>query len=101
MASTDRDLLLALYTATDGANWKDSTSWGTDADVSQWYGVGVNNQGRVVELALSYNNLRGILGPTCGQGDLLVSDVIDLSHEFGDQRPFHELQVLQEATSLS
>ncbi|CAM9780244.1 unnamed protein product, partial [Ectocarpus sp. 12 AP-2014] len=27
-----------------GAN---NTSWGTDADLSQWHGVGVNDQGRV------------------------------------------------------
>ncbi|CAN0011162.1 unnamed protein product, partial [Ectocarpus sp. 13 AM-2016] len=56
MASTDRDLLLALFNATDGAFWKNKTSWGTDADLSQWHGVGINDQGRVGELTLSNND---------------------------------------------
>ncbi|CAN0571569.1 unnamed protein product, partial [Laminaria digitata] len=61
MASTDRDALVALYNATDGAHWKRKTNWNTSADLSQWHGIKVNGQGRVVELHLSDNNLRGIL----------------------------------------
>ncbi|CAN0291991.1 unnamed protein product, partial [Ectocarpus sp. 8 AP-2014] len=59
MASTDRDVLVALYNATEGANWENSTNWITGAELSQWYGVTVNDQGRVVQLALHRNNLRG------------------------------------------
>lgn len=59
MAATDRDSLLALYDATGGANWPNSTKWGTDADLWLWYGVSVNDRGRVVNLRLQRNNLRG------------------------------------------
>ncbi|CAN0294503.1 unnamed protein product, partial [Laminaria digitata] len=61
MPSTGRDALVALYDATDGANWKKSTNWNKGADLSLWHGVKVNDQGRVVELHLTSNNLRGIL----------------------------------------
>eukprot|EP00903_Cladosiphon_okamuranus_P021997 g20224.t1 len=59
MASTDRDVLLVLYRSTDGPNWKDSTNWDTDAPLADWHGVVVNGPGRVVELCLISNNLRG------------------------------------------
>lgn len=62
MAQTDRDALLALYNATDGANWENSTNWNTDAVLSDWYGVEVNDQGRVVSLSLYVNNLQGTSG---------------------------------------
>ncbi|CAN0131334.1 unnamed protein product [Pylaiella littoralis] len=61
MASTDRDALVALYNATDGANWRLKANWNTDVDISLWHGIALNDQGRVVQLHLSGNNLRGIL----------------------------------------
>ena len=61
MASADRDTLVALYNATDGANWRINTNWNTDADLSLWHGIQVDDQGRVVELKLNGINLRGIL----------------------------------------
>lgn len=61
MAQTDREALVALYNATGGAKWNTNYSWNTDADLSQWYGVEVNDQDRVVALSLSSNNLQGIL----------------------------------------
>ncbi|CAN0430149.1 unnamed protein product [Pylaiella littoralis] len=59
MTSTDRDILLVLYKSTGGASWKNTVNWGTDTPISQWYGVEVNKQDRVVKLSLSSNNLRG------------------------------------------
>lgn len=56
----ERDALLALYRSTDGDNWRRKTNWGTDAPLSDWYGVKVNAEGRVVRLDLSFNNLKGI-----------------------------------------
>ena len=64
MAPTDRDVLVALYNATDGPNWKQKTNWDTDAPLSDWYGVTANDQGRVVKLSLGGDNLRGIFKPT-------------------------------------
>lgn len=59
MASTDRDALVVLYNATDGAHWRENTNWNTDADLRLWHGIKVNDQGRVVGLDLSGNYLRG------------------------------------------
>eukprot|EP00752_Nemacystus_decipiens_P007102 g6364.t1 len=66
MASTDRAALVALYNATDGANWTDRTKWKTDAPLGQWNGVEVNDQGRVVKLILFANNLKGDIPPELG-----------------------------------
>lgn len=60
MAQTDRKALVALYNATGGAEWKQSQGWSSNAALSQWYGVEVNTEGRVVSLSLGRNNLRGI-----------------------------------------
>ena len=54
----DRAALMALYNATDGANWSRSDNWGTDAPLYTWYGVSVSN-GRVFTLSLSRNQLTG------------------------------------------
>ena len=87
MASTDRDVLLVFYRSTDGPNWKNNANWGTDAALSDWYGVKANGEGRVLELSLGYNNLRGIFRLIS-----LSCDVLDLSQEIGDrQRSFHEI----------
>ena len=35
----DRAALVALYSATDGASWKNSANWLSDAPLDEWYGV--------------------------------------------------------------
>ena len=52
-SNTDRDALVALYRATDGPNWTNSTNWLTDAPLGDWYGVTTDTAGRVVRLNLS------------------------------------------------
>ncbi|CAM9762657.1 unnamed protein product [Ectocarpus fasciculatus] len=59
MVSTDRDALVALFRATGGAGWGRTDNWDTDADLATWNGVKVNDQGRVVNLDLTCNNLQG------------------------------------------
>lgn len=59
--ATDRDILLVLYRLTDGPNWIKNTNWDTDAVLSEWDGVEVNDQDRVVKLSLGNCNLRGIV----------------------------------------
>ncbi|CAM9664047.1 unnamed protein product [Ectocarpus sp. 4 AP-2014] len=66
MAPTDRAALVALYNATDGANWSNRTNWNTDAPLGQCYGVKVNDQGRVEELELTGNILKGHIPPQLG-----------------------------------
>lgn len=61
MAYTDRAALVSLYSATDEATWKQQTNWNTNADLSLWSGIDVNDQHRVVKLVLRSNNLQGIV----------------------------------------
>ena len=56
---TDRDILVALYHATGGANWIQSDKWLTDASLSDWFGVQVDGRGRVTHLELGLNQLEG------------------------------------------
>ena len=51
--TSDRDILIALYHATDGRNWVNSDNWLTDALLGDWYGVTTDASGSVVELSLS------------------------------------------------
>ena len=49
----DRAVLVALYEATDGANWGDNTNWLSEAPLGEWYGVTTDEEGRVLWLNLS------------------------------------------------
>ena len=60
-AATDREALVELYDATDGANWKVIRNWKTTAPIEKWYGVHYASAGRVVNLDL-YGNLTELIG---------------------------------------
>ena len=51
--ASERDILIALYEATDGRNWVNSENWLTDAPLGEWYGVRTDASGRVIRLNLS------------------------------------------------
>ena len=57
------DALSALYDGTDGPNWRNKTNWLSAAPPGEWYGVTTDGDGRVTELNLEDNNLRGTLSP--------------------------------------
>lgn len=63
---TDRDVLIALYDALGGDNWKNNTNWGTNAPLSEWYGVSVDDEGRVNDIRLYGNNLVGSIPAALG-----------------------------------
>ena len=63
--SADRDVLEVLYNSTDGPNWRISTNWLTDNDLSTWHGVTVTN-GRVTGVNLEGNNLTGTIPAELG-----------------------------------
>ncbi len=65
-ASTDRDALVALYQATDGDSWINNDNWLSDNPISEWHGVTIDDEGRVSELLLYENQLRGHIPPELG-----------------------------------
>ncbi len=61
---SERDALIALYNATDGANWTYNDNWNTSNAVSSWHGVtveNINGADHVTGISLSWNNLNGTL----------------------------------------
>ena len=72
----DRDALVALYNATDGENWADSTKWLSDEPMGEWYGVTTDEEGRVSGLSLTENQLSG--GIPAGLGSLSSLQSLDL-----------------------
>ncbi|MBL7847864.1 MAG: VCBS repeat-containing protein [Cyclobacteriaceae bacterium] len=67
--TTQRDALISLYNATDGANWSDNTGW-LSADLSTWYGVTVSGC-NVTDVNLAGNNLIGGIPPEIGSLTML------------------------------
>ena len=57
--ATDRAALVALYNATDGANWTNNTNWLSNEALSEWFGVSTDVNGRVTRLYLHDNELSG------------------------------------------
>ena len=55
--SLDSLVLVALYNATDGANWTNNANWLTTNPINEWYGIETNDEGCVTRLRLSSNNL--------------------------------------------
>ena len=74
-SSIDRDALVALYNATDGANWTDNTNWLSDEPLGDWHGVTTDDQGRVTELDFRGNQLSGTIPPELGN----LSSLTELS----------------------
>ena len=70
--SLDWAVLLALYNATDGPNWDNNTNWLSDRPLGEWYGVTIDANGRVTELALTNNGLAGELPYGMGVLDRLT-----------------------------
>ncbi len=62
----DRSALEALYYSLNGQNWTNNENWLTGSDISTWYGVSLNGDGRVSELNLTFNNLTGTIPPEIG-----------------------------------
>ena len=62
----NRDVLVALYEATDGPNWDNNLNWLTDAPLDEWFGVGTDASGRVETLFMGENGLTGEIPPELG-----------------------------------
>ena len=69
----DREILATLYDATGGIGWFRRDGWLTDAPLDEWYGVGVDHAGQVVELSLERNNMSGVIPAELGRLNTLAS----------------------------
>ncbi|RLK02182.1 leucine-rich repeat domain-containing protein [Tenacibaculum discolor] len=65
ISQSDKDALIALYNATDGANW--TKKWDLNDSPQNWYGVTIDDLGNVVEIDLYRNNLNGIIPVEIGK----------------------------------
>ena len=74
--SMDRAALVELYNATGGPGWANSTNWGSSAPIGDWYGVATNADGRVTDLVLPSNELRGEIPPSFASLANLVNVVL-------------------------
>ena len=63
----DRAALEALYDATGGPGWTDSTNWKTSAPIGEWFGVSTDAAGRVTGLNLRGNDLTGSIPAELGK----------------------------------
>ena len=61
----DRAALVALYNATNGDDWDNNANWLSDLPLDRWHGV-EEAAGRVIELLLDQNGLRGRIPPEIG-----------------------------------
>ena len=68
----DRAALVALYRATNGASWVDSSNWATAAPLGEWFGVQTDGEGRVAILDLGGNGLSGPIPGSLGDLSNLV-----------------------------
>ena len=84
---SDRDLLVGLYDATIGQNWRNKDNWLTDAPLREWYGVNTDDQGKVVSLNLISNNLSGSFPPELGGFANLRSLHLNGNADFSGQIP--------------
>ena len=65
-AASDCAALEALYDATGGPDWTDSTNWKTSAPIGEWFGVTTDATGRVTWLNLRGNDLTGSIPAELG-----------------------------------
>ena len=63
LPTVDRTALMALYNATGGDKWTNNTNWLTSRTLSTWDGVITDSHGRITELNLTSNQLKGELPP--------------------------------------
>ena len=92
--ATDKAALVALYNATDGANWITSTNWKTTEPLSTWHRVTTDANGRVTGLSLAQNQLSGPIPAELG--NLSSLQVLNLfANELSGEIPVELNQLTQ------
>ena len=91
---------MVLYNATDGPNWVNNRNWLSEKPISEWYGISDDAHGRVTEILLYDNNLKGSIPPELGH--LSVLRLLNLQRnrltgpippEVGNLSNLHQLQL--------
>ena len=76
---SEREILLQFYAATGGPEgmWEDTSNWGSELPLEEWYGVFVDGNRKVESLILGGNGLQGVV-PAClgGLTNLTALDLI-------------------------
>ena len=65
--ATIREVLTALYDATDGPNWHNQGGWFSGRPIDEWHGVSIDTTHRLIGLNLSGNRLSGEIPPELGR----------------------------------
>ena len=82
--SQDRAALIALYNATDGANWTANENWLSNRPLEQWHGVATDDEERVTQINLRENNLTGTIPSEIGDLSTLEELYLDNNELTGD-----------------
>jgi hypothetical protein len=75
--SPDYQPLVDFYTSTDGPRWGNHTNWLTGSSPCNWYGVTCNSSGRVIQIKLINNKLKGSI--PAGLSALTSLQILDLT----------------------
>jgi len=65
VSTAERNALIALYNATNGANWDNNTNWLSSTHVGEWRGVTTTGN-KVTRVLLNFQNLDGELPDEIG-----------------------------------
>jgi len=74
--------LVSLYNSTDGPNW--TNSWNLQDPIDTWLGIETNEEGCVIEIDLTNNNLVGPLPVDLGDMPNLINLELDRNSISGD-----------------
>ena len=92
------EVLAAIFEATNGSLWKDNANWLTTAPLQEWFGVHLDDEGRIVHLLLTDNGLIGSIPPEIASLTSLESLHIGLNDLTGLFPP--EIAILKRLKSL-
>lgn len=96
VSAEEREVLVAIYSATQGTNWKNHEGWlGPSGSECRWHGVlcdsGVSELSTISELDLSRNNLRGSIPEAIGKLSHLQTLFLD-GNTLSGQLPGHVIR---------
>ena len=57
----EREVLLDIYTSTNGQQWYERGGWNSSKSHCSWYGITCHNNTYIKTIVLPYNNLNGVL----------------------------------------